>query len=437
MDNQIRVAYDISLLGAGYISQQSRTGIFRAIEETLLALKGRSTISVSPIALNKEATIWDDISSRLYCENEQPGLLVHYNKTYRSRLHLTQMYTALVNCQKALISASNSRKSILYKTGRALEVSGSHLAQKEALILRDAYTYDVYHGAYFPLPDSHILPNTPRILTVYDLIPVLFPKFVIPKVYQRTVKMLKSINIKKDWVVCISEHTKQDFCRYTGMKPNRVFVVPLAASTDFHPVEDASSLKFVLNKYKIPDSPYLLSLCTLEPRKNLDMLVAAFANYVEINPTTDLNLVLVGISGWKNNQIFRAVQDNPSVKQRIILTGYVPDDHLAHVYTGALAFVYPSLYEGFGLPPLEAMQCGTPVIAADSSSIPEVVGNAGILIDSTNRSELTDAIEQLVRNPSLRATLSRKALQRARQFSWAKVAEATISVYEVAISSKS
>jgi glycosyltransferase involved in cell wall biosynthesis len=437
MSNNFRVAYDVSLLGAGYISYQSRTGIFRVVEEILLELSQRNGALISPISLNKETTIWEDISSLLYFEKEQPHLFSNFHLSYHSRLHLNKAYIALIHLQRALIHSTKSRSALRYKVGRALQICGSQIAKKEASMSPLMSDYDIYHSSYFPLPDINVLPNVQRVLTIYDLIPLLFPEFVISKIHQRAVDLMKSINIQKDWIICISEQTKQDFCEYSGMDPVRVFVTPLAAASYFYPIQDSFLIQDTLRKYKIPHKPYLLSLCTLEPRKNLNLLIHAFSDFVQAYPNNDLNLVLVGISGWKNNEIFQAVEGNSLLKNRIVFTGYVNDQDLAPIYSGALTFVYPSLYEGFGLPPLEAMQCGTPVITSNSSSLPEVVGDAGILVDPKDQSELSHAIWRLVNDSELRSHLSQKSLIRAQQFSWSKCVDKTIEVYKTAISNKS
>jgi glycosyltransferase involved in cell wall biosynthesis len=435
--NNIKVAYDASMLGAGYISYRARTGIFRVVEEILLELDRRDDVSVFSISLNQEASIWDDVSSRLYFEKEQSDLLPGFCTIHCSRLHLEFVYRKLINIQRTLVRASGSKDALRYKVGRALEILGSQLARREAVVSSHVIEYDVYHCSYFPLPDADILPDIPRILTIYDMIPLLFPEFFVPRVNQRAISILKSINIQKDWIICISEQTKRDFCQYSGMDPARVFVTPLAAADYFYPVKELSHIQNILIKYKIPQKPYLLSLCTLEPRKNLDLLIRAFSDFVQAHPDTELNLVLVGTSGWKNDKIFQTVQDNSQIKNRIVFTGYVPDQDLAPIYGGALSFVYPSLYEGFGLPPLEAMQCGTPVITSNSSSLPEVVGDAGILVDPRDQSELSHAIWRLVNDAELRSQLSQKSLIRAQQFSWSKCVDKTIEVYKTAISNKS
>jgi glycosyltransferase involved in cell wall biosynthesis len=436
MKNNIRVAYDASLLGAGYISHQSRTGIFRVVEEILLEISQRDEVSINPISLNKETAIWEDISSWLYFKEEQPDLLPIFCETYHSRLHLNKLYAGLIHIQRELICSTQSRKSVRYKIGRALQICGSQLAKKESFMSPSINDYDIYHSSYFPLPDVGALSGVERVLTIYDLIPLLFPKFVISKVHQRAVNLIRSINVQKDWIICISEHTKQDFCEYSGMNPERVFVTPLAAASYFSLIKDEHRTQITLKKYKIPQKPYILSLCTLEPRKNLNLLIHAFSDFIQSYPNTDLNLVLVGIGGWKNNAIFQAVECNSLIKNRIVFTGYVPDQDLAPIYSGALTFVYPSLYEGFGLPPLEAMQCGTPVITSNSSSLPEVVGDAGILVDPKDQSELSHAIWRMVNDSEVRSHLSQKSLIRAQQFSWSKCVDQTIEVYKTAISNK-
>ena len=175
-------------------------------------------------------------------------------------------------------------------------------------------------------------------------------------------------------------------------------------------------------KYGIPDAPYILSLCTLEPRKNIDQIIRAFAKLVNESQIQELNLVLVGPKGWMFDKIFDAIATNTTVKNKIFITGFIPDEDLASIYSEAMMFVYPSFYEGFGLPPLEAMQCGTPVITSNVSSLPEVVGDAGIMVSPRDLDELCQAMLTVYKNPSLRQEMSEKSLHRASKFSWSRCA---------------
>jgi glycosyltransferase involved in cell wall biosynthesis len=220
------------------------------------------------------------------------------------------------------------------------------------------------------------------------------------------------------------------------MSPDRVFVTPLAASHHFRPVATPEVVTSTLKRYKIPHLPYILSLCTLEPRKNLSFLIRCFSQLIADDRTLNLNLVLVGASGWKNSEIFELAKGNAALRDRVIFTGYVPDEDLSAIYSGSLAFAYPSLYEGFGLPPLEAMQCGVPVITSNTSSLPEVVGDAGITIDPRSEDELCQTLLRVISDSQLRVDMRSRSLQQAAKFSWQKCAEETISVYKTAINSK-
>ena len=194
----------------------------------------------------------------------------------------------------------------------------------------------------------------------------------------------------------------------------------------------------VRERYGIPPgSPYLLSLSTLEPRKNLAHTIRSFAAIVQSNAAPGLHLVLAGGKGWLFDDIIYEIKlAGTAVRDRIILTGFVEDTDLAPLYSGATAFVFPSLYEGFGLPPLEAMQCGTPVITSNTSSLPEVVGDAGIMLDPKDQDGLCQAMLDVYNKPELRSQMSQKSLAQAAKFSWERCAEETISAYRTAISAK-
>ena len=236
-----------------------------------------------------------------------------------------------------------------------------------------------------------------------------------------------------DWVIAISQSTKDDLCNYAKIDPSHVFVTPLAASNLFYPCLDSGQISVIKSKYGIPDMPYILSLCTLEPRKNIDRTIRCFVQLIKEQHINDLNLVLVGVKGWDFERIFSEIEYASSIRDRIIVTGYVQDQDLAAIYSRAMMFVYPSLYEGFGLPPLEAMQCGVPVITSNTSSLPEVVGDAGIMVDPSDDESLSLAIFDIYSQPFLRKSLSAKSLERAKLFSWERCAQLTVAAYETAL----
>ena len=431
----IKIAYDISILGQGYINPKSKTGIYRVVESLFLELLRLPEIEITTIAFNKNSTIWEIISSALYLENTISEYPINFDPCYKSQLHLTPIYRKAVQLQRHLIKISLDQSPKFYKPSLALQIPFKLLSKIDIETKLNPEKFNIYHSPFYAIPSCNITKNLVRNLTIYDLLPILTPHNFTQNICSKFYSIIQSINLEKDWITCISENTKQDFCNYTGMNPERVFVTPLAASNNFYPVTDSTTINQKLAQYHIPPTPYFLSLCTLEPRKNLSFLLRSFAQLLAQDPTLELNLVLVGVSGWKNNDIFQTVQNNPTLKSHVIFTGYIPDQDLSAIYSGALAFVYPSLYEGFGLPPLEAMQCGTPVITSNTSSLPEVIGDAGIMINPTDSDQLCQAMLDLINNADLRNQLSQKGCDRAQQFSWSKCAKETIKVYKIATNS--
>lgn len=429
--DNLPILYDISLLGNGYLNPRCKTGLYRVTEQLLLELAQQPSIQLSITGLNGISTIWEDASSFKYAQVQNPDLFAQYHPAWKSRLGLDSVYRGAAELQKRIIHKFYQTNSLIYTAAIAWQVPFKRLSKFDIQPNLKSETFDVFHSPYYALPDKALTGKAARVITIHDMIPILFPQFFTPKIVWKFKKNLESIDLNQDWVICNSQHTKNDFCNYTGMSSDRVFITPLAAGKQFHPVTDDAAIAQVLQRYQI-SSPYLLSLATLEPRKNLSFLIRCFSRLIKENPDWDLSLVLVGVSGWKNTAIFQAVQEDPQLKSRVVFTDYVPDTDLSAIFSGATAFVYPSFYEGFGLPPLEAMQCGTPVITSNTSSLPEVVGDAGILIDPTNEDDLCEAIGKLVSSSELRSQLSQKSLKQASQFSWTKCAEQTVEIYYLA-----
>jgi glycosyltransferase involved in cell wall biosynthesis len=294
---------------------------------------------------------------------------------------------------------------------------------------------DVFHSPFHVIPEQVSgIRRLAKFLTIYDLAPVLYPRLCSPYQICFMKEILESLS-PDSWVLCISQSTKDDLCNAAGLDPHRVFVTHLAASSRlFHPCTDSEAIASVRGKYGIPDGPYVLGLNTLEPRKNIQHLILAFARLTQEQSTSDLSLVLVGARGWLGSNIQELVsQMEPRVRDRVVITGYVVDEDLAALYSGALVFVYPSFYEGFGLPPLEAMQCGTPVITSNTSSLPEVVGDAGIMLDPTDLDGLCHSLYSVYSQSQLREKLSRQSIAQARQFGWLRSAQQTLEAYKEAL----
>lgn len=230
-------------------------------------------------------------------------------------------------------------------------------------------------------------------------------------------------------ILTLSEYTRQDLIETYGIEAKRISAIPLAAPAHFAPVRDNKELQRVRHTYGI-DGDYFLSVGSIQPRKNLVRLVKAYAALRGYDANVKLpKLVLVGKCAWLYDETLRALEEF-GVKEAVILTGYVPDEDLPALYSGALCFIYPSYFEGFGLPPLEAMKCGAPVIVGNRTSLPEVVGDAGLTVDPFDVDAIAAAIMRLMHDSDLRKELSLKGQKRASTFDWRETARKTLKVYE-------
>ena len=236
-------------------------------------------------------------------------------------------------------------------------------------------------------------------------------------------------------ILSLSEYTRSDIMATYGIESDRIEAIPIAAPDHFCTVIDKRELQRVRHNYGI-DRDYILSVGSIQPRKNLARLIKAYAQLRGDCSADKLpKLVLVGKCAWLYDETLRTL-DELGVRDSVILTGYVPESDLPALYSSALCFVYPSYFEGFGLPPLEAMKCGAPVIVGNRTSLPEVVGDAGLTVDPFDVDAIAGAIRKLMNDSTLRATLSQKGQERASAFTWRDTARQTLRIYqEVARSS--
>lgn len=284
---------------------------------------------------------------------------------------------------------------------------------------------DLLHVQYTAPPFA----PCPVVATIHDL---SFEH--LPETFKRRSRVQLRLTVRRTarraaHVIAPSEFTRRDLIESYGLDPARVSVVPLAAGPQFRPVEDAAEVARVRALYGI-GGEYVLAVGSIQPRKNLARLVRAYADLRRERGRSNLpQLVLVGKQAWLYGETLRAVEAS-GARESIVLTGYVSEGHLPALYTGALCFAYPSFFEGFGLPPLEAMRCGAPVLAGDRTSLPEVVGDAGLLVDPFDTAALARALARLVDDAQLRETLRERGLRRARSFDWRDTARMTLQVYQ-------
>jgi glycosyltransferase involved in cell wall biosynthesis len=266
-----------------------------------------------------------------------------------------------------------------------------------------------------------------KVLTVHDLTPILFPEMHTRETNLTWRSSFKFIKNKTNIMICVSESTKTDCVKLLNIPEKRLRVIPLSADEQYKPLKNKKQIHDELKQEYNIDFPFILFVGTLEKRKNVPTLIKSF--YKLKKSKVDHKLVVVGGKGWKYTKIFDLIEEL-NLKNEVIFTDYVSDEYLVKLYNAADLFVYPSLYEGFGLPPLEAMACGCPVITSNTSSLPEVVGDAGIMIDPNDINSLTESMLKILTNNQLREEMSKKSLERAKMFSWKKTAKETWNVYE-------
>ncbi|MEP6740926.1 MAG: glycosyltransferase family 1 protein [bacterium] len=286
---------------------------------------------------------------------------------------------------------------------------------------------DVLHVQFTAPPFS----PCPVVVSIHDL---SFEH--LPQTFKRRSRMQLRMTVRRSarsaaQVIALSEHARMDLINTYHLRPEKVHVVPLAAPASFAPVNDDKELQRVRQTYGI-DGDYILSVGSIQPRKNLRRLIEAYSLLHHERAEGKLpRLVLVGKNAWLYDETLRSLKDL-EVGGSVILTGYVPESDLPALYSGALCFIYPSYFEGFGLPPLEAMKCGTPVIVGNKTSLPEVVGDAALMIDPFDINAIAAAMQKVIADSNFRSELRVKGLERATHFDWKETARQTLAVYEKA-----
>ncbi len=281
---------------------------------------------------------------------------------------------------------------------------------------------DVFHAT------DHLLPRLRRVrsvFTLHDLIPLLLPEHHLPLNRWFLQTMFPRFLAAAGAVIAVSECTRRDAVRLLGVPAEKITVVPEGIEPHFRPVTDAAHLAEVRARYGLPER-FVLIVCTIEPRKNHGLLLEAYRRLLDTHP--DLGLVVAGAKGWLYQTFFDKLTAS-GLGERVRVTGHVPEADLPALLTLASVFAFPSLYEGVGLPTLEAMACGTPVVAANTSSLPEAVGEAGILLPPDDARAWAEALARLLDDEAAHADYAARGRARAAQFTWESAARATLAVY--------
>ena len=417
------ILYDATILAQGLLDNRTRNGIYFVCKNILIELLKRK--DVGTICYIREDLMYlienlreEDCFKNLrvfkevsYLEKKLFSLIIKLKKLRRKKNFITKNALNLV---KLLISISVKLLKIGTKedTFKSCEITN--------------FISTIYKIPNFIKEEKSIK----SYLMIHDVIPLVLKEYSYKKGKGGWFEESYNSLNKDSNIITVSDFTKKDLITYNKkVDKNKIFTAYNSASDTFYQCKGKKTIAKALKKYDISTkSKYIFSLCNLEPRKNLIHTAKCFVEMIKKNKIDDLYFVLGGGSSDKFLRLLeKEVKGLKRYSNRIIRIGYVDDEDLAPLYSKALFFVYPSLYEGFGLPPLEAMKCGTPVITSNTSSLPEVVGDAGIMVNPKNKKQLIDAMYKLYTDEVLRKELSKKGLKRAKKFSWKNTVDTILS----------
>lgn len=348
------------------------------------------------------------------------------------------------NLLRELLNIDNKNKYSIFWAGDKYE---NYKKENSKIIFTSKKHGTFYENYYYPnyieenTIDLHHIPQngiglnklytSPVIVTIHDLIPYILPETVGRGYLERFLRDMPLIINNSKAILTVSEYSKKDILKFfPSIDKNKIFVTPLAANSSYKPIDKNLCTEFIKNKYNI-DFPFILYIGGFSTRKNVKELIIAF-NKIHKSLKKDYKLVLCGSirdEGIKLQNLCKEL----FIDNKVIFTGFVPDEDLPIFYNSADLFIYPSLYEGFGLPPLEAMSCSTPVITSNLTSIPEVTGDCAVLINPFNKDELAEALINLLNCPDLLKEYGEKGYKKSLDFTWKNTATLTLNAYETTL----
>jgi len=419
-----KVILDLGPLGYSHDHKSGARGIHRLTQYLFEGLLAANTCELKFVATSHLAGVYDMLSDRGLAPQE----VLKYEASQLRLSRLGRRAARWVHAHMGPPGLGVRAQRKLMASLAASACSGEKLIPSR--FLKGA---DIYHSPLAPIPSSVRRHKTLKhFLTVHDLLPLTVPQYLKGNSRPYITKLLKSLS-PESFVFCTSESVKSDLLTYSPVPLQHIFITPLAADRRmFYPVGEAAKISGARKKYGIPDAPYFLTLSSFDPRKNFEHIIRCFSTLVRSGQAKDFNLVIVGSNPERNQFVETAMTEHPHIQRQIIMPGFIPDEDLAAIYSGALSFLFPSLGEGFGIPVLEAMQCGTPVISSNTTSLPEVVGKAGILLDPFDIEAWCQAMISLSDNLNERNCLREQGIARAALFTWEKFIETTQAGYAFA-----
>jgi glycosyltransferase involved in cell wall biosynthesis len=355
--------------------------------------------------------------------------LVYYRQAgisqYTLRL-LEQLAEIDPNDEFTVLQSRKDRSKLVHQSNfhpRSIWTPPHHRLEQLVLPLEIApLELHVLHSPDFIPPFRR---NCRSVITIHDLNFLLYPHFLTPESARYYGQIDQAVR-NCDHIIAVSESTKRDIIRLTGAPEHKITVVYEAAHPIYRPLQGVQLRQSIKDKFGIVDD-FILFVSTIEPRKNVPTLLMAYKQLLD-NYHAAVSLALGGEKGWLSDEVF-ALVDKLGLQERVRFLGRVSPEDLLGLYNSAKLLVHPAFYEGFGLPPLEAMACGTPVVVSNTSSLPEVVGDAALLVEPTDVDGLAVAIWRVLSDDTLRKQMVHKGLQRAKRFSWKKAAQETLEIY--------
>lgn len=404
--NRLAVLLDVSPLGC---PPAAKTGLARVAESLAFALEQRPLLAISTCAFGSVA------ASAAYAAQAD-----HYAQLAPIGYSPTLLERVALRLQSSRRVAIPGGAAASHRLGQFVNLVRNPLRGV------DVASFDVVHSTYARFPRRVRALSAARVITIHDIIGLRLPEAMVPKGQAAiTRRILRSIQ-PQDWVACVSEHTRQDFLAETGHPESRTVTIHNAVDHDvFRPIGDDEAADNVLRRFGLGQRPYLLTLSSLAAHKNLGLTFRAWSDVRQRHP--DARLVVAGGKSTDPTSLMRhlGVHDEDS---STIVTGFLTDTEFVALASRCNAFLFPSLYEGFGLPPLEAMACGAPVIVSNASSLPEVVGDAGTLLDPHDAPAWQEAMRGALAAPPS-AALRGRGIKHACQFTWATAATEYESLY--------
>jgi len=427
---------DITCLGFGFDHPSRRRGVERQVIRLFDGFRQSELFDLSFVATASLAGVFDFLVSK----GIDPSQKLRYLPSQLSRSRIARRRVNEINDSKAdrrWMSRFSRKIRCAY-----IRWLTCHEGDIPAAFLDGV---NLYHTPHTPFPLPPFPPAVQKhsfikkIVTIHDLWPHTHPAWygLDSKQTESEFEQIKKSYTEKGFAFCMSQSVRADILEHTCLRPERIFLAqPAADPESFFPVIDPNQRAAVLHEFGIPGAPYFLALSVPEHHKNFAHLLRCMGTLARAGKMSIGNVVIVGRNASNHPSVKSALSEHPSLVGRVFMPGYIPDEKLAAIYSGATAFLFPSLAEGFGLPPLEAMQCGVPVISSNTTAMPEVIGDAGILLAPTDVDAWCGAMVQIAGNRALQAELAAKSLQRARLFSWDKYLAAVTAGYQAILDFK-